>query len=168
MIIPKIVKVLQSLDESQKSTHRKLNNLHSDIQVLLSALGAARKRAPAIKEKIINCSPEELRVALHDKEQGALESAQVGYQLSSAIRNALRPRSNLSREQMEQIKCVLESHKTLSDLTDKNKMQYANIEKAIQMLRLKISQVDKIHAEAKAVMANYVKPKNKIFRPGEP
>ena len=156
--------MLQSLDESQKSTHKKLDAIQLGVQKLLKASGSAQK--PLVREKHVNCDTEQLRVALHDKSQAGLESVQAEYQLSSAMYKALSSKSLLSREQMLRIKNVLEAHKTLNELTNNNKVLLDKIEKAMRGLKLKISQVDKIHVESKAVMANHVKPKSKIFRPG--
>lgn len=103
---------------------------------------------------------------MYDKSQVGLESAQEGIQLSSAIYSAFRSKNGLTKEQLSQIKNILENHKLLNDLTGESKAQSAKIEKALLMLNSKMSQVDKMYFEARAVMADHVKPKSKIFRPG--
>lgn len=155
MIIPKIVKVLQSLDESQRSTHKKLDALQLSMQKLLRASGSAR--TPLVREKPVKCDTEELRVALHDKSQVALESVHTEYQLSTAIYSARRPKNLQSKEQILQVKSILEAHKSLNKLTNSNKAQLDKIEKAMRVLKLKLDQVDSLHIKTK--------PKEKIFRP---
>lgn len=45
------------------------------------------------------------------------------------------------------------------------KTQNDKIDKALETLDAKIEEVNKIHVQAHAVMANHIKPKNKIYRP---
>ena len=164
MIIPKIVEVMQRLDRAQSSMHKKLDAIQLDLHVMLRAMGSTRR--PSKKEKSVNCSPEDLRVSMHDKSQVAMESAQVEAQVSAMLHDAIRQKSVMTKEHMREVKHVLESYKELNAITEKSKEQSSRLEKALQVLNSKIKQFDKVSTEARSIVANHVKPKNKIFRPG--
>ena len=153
MIIPTLVKVLQSLDASQKSLHRKLDTMQANQQTMLKAAQLPVNLME--REKDVDCSPENLRVAMHNNGQGLLETAQVGHQLSSAMYRSTHLGRSGDKTEMEQLKRILESHSWLNKLAGENRAQSARIENAIRVLESKLDQIDK------------TKPKTKIFRPGE-